>query len=60
MLGVQNDFRPDTNAHPAFVVDDLQTLTTRLQDAGCPSKMTSLLKASIELMFTTPSATGLN
>jgi catechol 2,3-dioxygenase-like lactoylglutathione lyase family enzyme len=27
-------FRPATKAHPAFVVDDLQTLTTRLGDAG--------------------------
>jgi hypothetical protein len=29
-------FRPATKAHPAFVVDDLQTLTTRLADAGFP------------------------
>ena len=35
-LGVQNDFRPATKAHPAFVVDNLQTLRTRLHDAGFP------------------------
>jgi catechol 2,3-dioxygenase-like lactoylglutathione lyase family enzyme len=35
-LGVQNDFLPATKAHPAFVVDDLQTLRTRLRDAGFP------------------------
>lgn len=35
-LGVQNDFRPATKAHPAIVVDDLQTLRIRLRDAGFP------------------------
>jgi catechol 2,3-dioxygenase-like lactoylglutathione lyase family enzyme len=35
-LGVQKDFRPATKAHPALVVDDLQTLTTRLREAGFP------------------------
>ena len=35
-LGVQKDFRPATKAHPAFVVDDLHSLRTRLRDAGFP------------------------
>jgi catechol 2,3-dioxygenase-like lactoylglutathione lyase family enzyme len=35
-LGVQNDFRPTSKAHPAFVVDNLQTVRTRLHDAGFP------------------------
>ena len=35
-LGVQNDFRPGTKAHPAFVVDDLQTLKARLRNSGFP------------------------
>ncbi|WP_392342121.1 glyoxalase (plasmid) [Phaeobacter sp. BS23] len=33
-LGVQNDFHPATKAHPAFVVDDLETLRRRLGSAG--------------------------
>jgi catechol 2,3-dioxygenase-like lactoylglutathione lyase family enzyme len=35
-LGVQKDFHPATKAHPAFVVDDLQTLRARLREAGFP------------------------
>ena len=33
-LGVQADFRPATKAHPAFLVNDLAALRTRLQDRG--------------------------
>jgi catechol 2,3-dioxygenase-like lactoylglutathione lyase family enzyme len=35
-LGVQADFRPATKAHVAFVVEDLDLIRSRLQQAGCP------------------------
>jgi hypothetical protein len=59
-LGVQNDFRPPTGhiLHSWWTICKLLRPGCVLQDF--PAKMTSLLKASIELMFTTPSATGLN
>jgi catechol 2,3-dioxygenase-like lactoylglutathione lyase family enzyme len=33
-LGVEGEFRPARKAHPAFLVDDLDGLTDRLQAAG--------------------------
>jgi catechol 2,3-dioxygenase-like lactoylglutathione lyase family enzyme len=33
-LGVEADFRPARKAHPAFVVDDLDSLVARVQNAG--------------------------
>jgi catechol 2,3-dioxygenase-like lactoylglutathione lyase family enzyme len=33
-LGVESDFRPARKAHPAFVVDDLDSLIANLQMAG--------------------------
>ncbi len=33
-LGVDADFKPARKAHPAFVVDDLETLAVRLERAG--------------------------
>jgi catechol 2,3-dioxygenase-like lactoylglutathione lyase family enzyme len=33
-LGVEADFRPARKAHPAFIVDDLDLLITRVQHAG--------------------------
>jgi hypothetical protein len=33
-LGVEADFSPAKKAHPAFVVDDLAVLRTRLEAAG--------------------------
>jgi catechol 2,3-dioxygenase-like lactoylglutathione lyase family enzyme len=33
-LGVEADFRPARKAHPAFLVDDLKTLITKVQGAG--------------------------
>jgi catechol 2,3-dioxygenase-like lactoylglutathione lyase family enzyme len=33
-LGVERDFAPARKAHPAFIVDDLQTLVARLHSAG--------------------------
>ena len=33
-LGVEADFRPARKAHPALLVDDLETLLARLRDAG--------------------------
>jgi len=34
-LGVEEDFHPARKAHPAFMVDDLSGLRTRLTDLGC-------------------------
>ena len=33
-LGVEPDFHPARKAHPAFVVDDLDTLLAKIQAAG--------------------------
>ena len=33
-LGVEADFRPARKAHPAFIVDDLDTLIANVQSAG--------------------------
>jgi catechol 2,3-dioxygenase-like lactoylglutathione lyase family enzyme len=33
-LGVESDFRPARKAHPAFIVDDLDPLIAKLQNAG--------------------------
>jgi len=33
-VGIERDFRPAEKAHPAFEVDDLAGLRTRLTDAG--------------------------
>lgn len=33
-LGVESDFKPTRKAHPAFVVDDLDTLIAKAQKAG--------------------------
>jgi len=35
-LGVEKNFVPARKAHPAFVVEDLAALTTKLVSAGCP------------------------
>lgn len=37
-LGVEDPFRPARKAHPAFVVDDLEGLLTRLDAAGVPAR----------------------
>ena len=37
-LGVEADFRPARKAHPAFIVDDLASLITRLAAAGHPAR----------------------
>ncbi|MBI5353243.1 MAG: glyoxalase [Chloroflexi bacterium] len=33
-LGVEADFRPARKAHPAFIVDDLDALISKVQSAG--------------------------
>jgi catechol 2,3-dioxygenase-like lactoylglutathione lyase family enzyme len=33
-LGVESDFRPARKAHPAFIVDDLDSLIAKLQNVG--------------------------
>lgn len=37
-IGVDNDFRPATKAHPAFLVDDLDALRQRLETEGYPAR----------------------
>jgi len=34
-IGVEAEFRPARKAHPAFLVDDLDTLINKAQNAGC-------------------------
>ena len=33
-IGVEADFRPARKAHPAFIVDDLDSLIVKIQNAG--------------------------
>ena len=33
-LGVEKDFHPARKAHPAFIVDDLDAILTKVQQAG--------------------------
>ena len=33
-IGAEADFRPARKAHPAFIVDDLEALITKAQNAG--------------------------
>jgi len=33
-LGVEKDFRPARKAHPAFIVDDIETTLEKVQQAG--------------------------
>jgi catechol 2,3-dioxygenase-like lactoylglutathione lyase family enzyme len=33
-IGVENDFRPARKAHPAFIVDDLDSLISKAQRVG--------------------------
>jgi catechol 2,3-dioxygenase-like lactoylglutathione lyase family enzyme len=35
-VGVEADFRPARKAHPAFAVDDIDEVASRLAAAGCP------------------------
>ncbi len=37
-LGVDPGFRPALKAHPALVVDDLDALRLRLEEAGCETR----------------------
>lgn len=37
-IGIDPDFRPATKAHPAFLVDDLEDLRARLEQAGFATK----------------------
>ena len=37
-LGVENDFRPARKAHPAFLVENLSALKTRIEAAGYTCK----------------------
>jgi hypothetical protein len=39
-LGVEEDFRPARKAHPALVVDHLDDLCRRLEEAGCATRRT--------------------
>ena len=33
-IGVEKDFHPARKAHPAFIVDDLEAIMTKVQQAG--------------------------
>jgi catechol 2,3-dioxygenase-like lactoylglutathione lyase family enzyme len=35
-VGVEQDFRPAAKAHPAFAVDDIEGLASRLEQRGFP------------------------
>ena len=35
-LGVERDFQPARNNHPALMVEDLMDCAERLRSAGCP------------------------
>jgi hypothetical protein len=37
-VSVEDDFRPAARAHPAFVVDDLDALRERLEQAAVPTR----------------------
>ncbi len=37
-IGVDPDFRPARKAHPAFLVDDLSGLRTKLEEAGIETR----------------------
>jgi catechol 2,3-dioxygenase-like lactoylglutathione lyase family enzyme len=38
-LGVESDFHPARKAHPAFLVEDLDALMARVQEAGYETDM---------------------
>ncbi len=39
-LGVEADFHPARKAHPAFIVDDLDSLIAKVRSAGCEVDLT--------------------
>ena len=39
-IGVEADFHPARKAHPAFLVDDLDALIVKAQNAGCDTDTT--------------------
>ena len=39
-LGIEPNFHPARKAHPAFIVDDLNLLITKAQNAGCETNTT--------------------
>lgn len=41
-VGIDPDFHPATKAHPAFLVDDLDAMASRLADAGVQIRPDSL------------------
>ena len=49
-LGVEHDFRAAKKAHPAFVVDDLDALAERLDDAQAPVKWDAQV-AGVERLY---------
>jgi hypothetical protein len=58
-LGVEADFRPPKKAHPAFLVQDLRALTTKLKNAGVEVKQAvKNCPVTIGFTSTTDSAIG--
>ncbi len=53
-LGVEDDFRPAKKAHPALLVQDLQTLRTRLEDAGFDTAMDEQIEGYNRFYVTDP------
>ncbi|MGA7672666.1 MAG: VOC family protein [Nitrolancea sp.] len=53
-LGVEDDFRPAKKAHPALLVQDLQTLRARLEDAGFDTAMDEQIEGYNRFYVTDP------
>ncbi|AWW75637.1 glyoxalase [Erythrobacter sp. KY5] len=53
-IGVDPDFRPASKAHPAFLVDDLDTLESKLRDAGYETRQDKPVKGYRRFFTTDP------
>ena len=53
-LGVEVDFRPARKAHPAFLIDDLASLETVLNDAGYATERDAPLEGYVRLFVHDP------
>ena len=51
-LGVEDDFKPAKKAHPAFVVDDLDSIKQALRASGFPVEQDSVELARGRRLFT--------
>ncbi|NKB34838.1 MAG: glyoxalase [Pseudomonadales bacterium] len=53
-LGEEEDFRPALKAHPAFEVDDLEALKSRLDAAGYSYKAGSVIEGIVRIFASDP------